>query len=121
MVVNSKILVAGGSGFIGSNLINKLLTDSNIPVEKGGWMRADVLQSTNAPFVPVLSAEEAADIGPLPIEVDEGGRAYYLETVGFDKRLIVKDTNFTILYTGEYSSGTVEELIEEAKIALGLL
>jgi len=29
MVVNSKILVAGGSGFIGSNLINKLLTDSN--------------------------------------------------------------------------------------------
>ena len=85
-------------------------------------MRADVLQSTNAPFVPVLSAEEAADIGPLPIEVDEGGRAYYLETLGPKKRIIVKDTNFTILYTGQYTGfQPTEALIEEAKIALGYL
>ena len=105
------------------NLFNndKLKNDSSIPVTNGGWMRADVLQSTDTPFVPTLSPEEAAALGPLPIEVDEGGRGYYLDTLGPQRRIIVKDTNFTILYTGQYSmTATDEKLIEEAKIALGL-
>ena len=52
-------------------------------------MRADVLQSTNTPFVPTLSSEEAEDAGSLPIEVDEGGRGYYLDILGPQKRIIV--------------------------------
>ena len=48
----------------------------------------------------------------------EPNRGYYYEQSGFDGRVIVKDDDMNIIYTGESSSGSVEELIQEAKNAL---
>jgi hypothetical protein len=48
----------------------------------------------------------------------EPNRGYYFTKTGFEGRVIVKDDDMNIIYTGESSSGSVDELIQEAKIAL---
>ena len=89
-----------------------------------GSMRIDTVQSSPE-WDPSLSQETPettnSHLDAGAIEEDEDGRGYYLDTLGPQRRIIVKDTNFTILYTGQYSmTATDEKLIEEAKIALGL-
>ena len=48
----------------------------------------------------------------------EPNRGYYYTKTGFEGSVIVKDDDMNVIYTGKSSSGSPEELIQEAKSAL---